>query len=143
MKVILTASDGSQSAERGVALAADLACAYAADLVIITAVPLSGGPELSEFSRAEGATVGDILEGIAQAHLAQARAIAEKTNARILRAETRDGDPAEVIMTAAREFAADVIVVGKRGQGRLAGLLLGSVSQKLVSLAGQPVLVVP
>jgi nucleotide-binding universal stress UspA family protein len=42
-----------------------------------------------------------------------------------------------------REFAADVIVVGKRGQGRLAGLLLGSVSQKLVMLADRPVVVVP
>jgi len=36
-----------------------------------------------------------------------------------------------------------MIGVGRRGQGRLAGLLLGSVSQKLVSLAPCIVVVVP
>ena len=35
------------------------------------------------------------------------------------------------------------IVVGKRDVGRIAGLLLGSISQKIVSLAPKPVTVVP
>ena len=37
----------------------------------------------------------------------------------------------------------DMIVVGRRGRGRLLGLLIGSVSQKLVSLAPCKILVVP
>jgi len=143
MKTILAASDGSQSAERAVSFAANLACAFAADLVMITAIPAAADPELIEFSRAEGATLGDILDSTARTHLSQARAIAKKLGARISKTETRNGDPAEVIMTAAQEFVADVIVVGKRGQGRLAGLLLGSVSQELVTLADRPVVVVP
>jgi len=36
-----------------------------------------------------------------------------------------------------------VIVVGKRGAGQVAGLLIGSVSQKLVSLSPLPVTIVP
>jgi nucleotide-binding universal stress UspA family protein len=40
------------------------------------------------------------------------------------------------------EWASDIIV-GKRGTGRLTGLLLGSVSQKLVSLSPLPVTVIP
>jgi nucleotide-binding universal stress UspA family protein len=34
-------------------------------------------------------------------------------------------------------------MVGKRGTGRVTGLLLGSVSQKLVSLSPRVVIVVP
>lgn len=52
------------------------------------------------------------------------------------------GDPAETILECARE-AVDLVVLGRRGRGRLAGLLLGSVSQKLVSLAPCAVMVVP
>ena len=43
----------------------------------------------------------------------------------------------------AKEKAADVIVVGKRGAGPVERLLLGSVSHKLVNLAPLPVIVVP
>jgi nucleotide-binding universal stress UspA family protein len=45
------------------------------------------------------------------------------------------GDPAETIIETARRENADAIVMGRRGRGRLAGLLLGSVSQKVASLA--------
>jgi nucleotide-binding universal stress UspA family protein len=38
--------------------------------------------------------------------------------------------------------ASDVIVMGSRGLGTLAGLLLGSTSQKVVSHAPCPVLIV-
>ena len=43
----------------------------------------------------------------------------------------------------ARRENADAIVVGKRGLGQLSGLLLGSVSQKVVSVAPVTVMVVP
>jgi nucleotide-binding universal stress UspA family protein len=52
-------------------------------------------------------------------------------------------DPADAIATIARGLGADVIVVGTRGHGRMAGTLLGSVTQRLLHVAPCPVLAVP
>jgi nucleotide-binding universal stress UspA family protein len=59
--------------------------------------------------------------------------------------EIRDtvfGHAAREIMDDAREHEADVIVMGSRGRGDLAGLVLGSTAHKLIHLADRPVLVV-
>jgi nucleotide-binding universal stress UspA family protein len=52
------------------------------------------------------------------------------------------GRPASVIVERARELRADVVVVGSRGRGPFASLLLGSVSAEVVDHAPCPVLVV-
>lgn len=53
-----------------------------------------------------------------------------------------NGDPADAVLEAAIEKKADLIVVGSRGLGRVKGLLLGSVSQKIVQSAACACLVV-
>ncbi|HVD00742.1 MAG TPA: universal stress protein [Candidatus Dormibacteraeota bacterium] len=53
-----------------------------------------------------------------------------------------DGRPASVIPKVADEVDADVIVVGRRGRGGVAELLLGSVSHEVVLHSKRPVLVV-
>ncbi len=53
------------------------------------------------------------------------------------------GGAAHVIADAAREQQAELIVVGTRGHTALAGLLLGSVTQRLLHIAPCPVLAVP
>ena len=56
--------------------------------------------------------------------------------------EILEGDPAGASIEVAKTRKSDVIVMGSRGLGRLAGLLLGSTSQKVVAHAPCPVLIV-
>jgi nucleotide-binding universal stress UspA family protein len=53
------------------------------------------------------------------------------------------GGPGRAIADLADEVGADLIVVGTRGHSALAGVLLGSVTQKLLHLAKCPVLCIP
>jgi nucleotide-binding universal stress UspA family protein len=56
---------------------------------------------------------------------------------------TTAGGAAHAIADAAKEAGADLIVVGTRGQGPISGLLLGSVTHRLLHVAPSPVLAVP
>jgi nucleotide-binding universal stress UspA family protein len=54
----------------------------------------------------------------------------------------RRGDPAEVLVDVAREYDADLVVVGRRGRDFAARVLLGSVAARIVANAACDVLVV-
>jgi nucleotide-binding universal stress UspA family protein len=54
----------------------------------------------------------------------------------------KDGRPASVIADAADSVDADLVVVGRRGLGGVAELLLGSVSHELAHHCKCPVLLV-
>jgi nucleotide-binding universal stress UspA family protein len=56
--------------------------------------------------------------------------------------EIAEGDPPAELLRLAGRHRADMIVVGSRGLGALAGALLGSVSRWLVTHSDLPVLVV-
>jgi nucleotide-binding universal stress UspA family protein len=56
--------------------------------------------------------------------------------------DTVFGYAAREIVHDAREHGTDVIVMGSRGRGDLAGLVLGSTAHKVIHLADRPVLVV-
>jgi nucleotide-binding universal stress UspA family protein len=64
----------------------------------------------------------------------------ERTPAVDVRTSIEEGHPAKVLIERSKE--ADLLVVGSRGHGGFAGMLLGSVSQHLVAHSECPVTVV-
>jgi len=141
IKKLLAAFDGSEPAGRALDVAAATAKAVGGTLSIMTVGDTLTREEQEAFARAEGGTA-DPSEVFAKRLLAQACDRSKRAGVRV-QALLRWGDPAEAIIEAISQGKFDAVVVGRRGRGRLSGLLLGSVSQKLVSLAPSIVIVVP
>ena len=147
MERILVGVDGSAPSLRAVQFAADLASKYNAELILLTIVPRLSPevpPEVERYARVEHIRVPEAQLAFTAAEnvLGDARREAVAKGATLVSAEPSFGDPSGEIIAAARDRGADLIVVGSRGHGRLVGLLIGSVAQKVVSLAYCPVVVV-
>lgn len=142
MRHIFVATDGSEGADRAVDVAAELAKAFGGKLSIVTVVGNLSGEEMRELARAER-NIGDALEALSMQILTAAEKRARRLGLTDIQLQIGWGDAARSIIEIADREAADAIVLGRRGQGRLAGLLLGSVSQKVASLAPCTVIVVP
>lgn len=145
MERILVATDGSEGADRAVDFAARLAVKYQASLLIVCVAAGYGlpGTILRQFTNASGAWLEEALTSLSAETLKSARERAHALGAQNIVLESRTGNVAQAILDYADEKDIDAIVVGKRGSGRVAAALLGSVSQKLVNLADRIVIVVP
>jgi nucleotide-binding universal stress UspA family protein len=143
MTRILMATDGSEGANRAIDYAARWAKNTGADLLIVNVIGSLPEKLLRSFTHAQHAWIDELFGSISAETLTQARDRARSAGAGIIELESRTGETAPTIIDIAREKGVDAIVVGRRGVGQVAGLLLGSVSQKLVSLAPLPVIVIP
>lgn len=142
MTNIMVATDGSGGACRAIDVAAKLAKALACDLLIVTVADRLLEEEVRQLPHG-GATAGDLLEALTGQTLKAAEARAREIGAPLIEVRTCWGDVTQSLIDVAAQTSSMMIVVGRRGRGQLAGLLLGSVSQKLVSLAPCAVVVVP
>jgi nucleotide-binding universal stress UspA family protein len=142
MQRIMVATDGSSGANRAVDVAAELAQAVAGDLLIATVADSQLTEDARELARVEG-NIGDVLEALTAKTLKGAEARARRLGVSRIELRTGAGDVAQSLIDIAAGNSVEMIVLGRRGRGQLAGLLLGSVSQKLVSLAPCAVVVVP
>lgn len=135
---ILLAVDGSEHALHATRKAAELArCMKPAELRVVVAydpIPLYlGEPNMQIVITNRKGEAEEVLTA----------AVKELGDVPCeIHTELLEGDPAEAILDVATTRESDVIVIGSRGLGRLAGLLLGSTSQKVVAHAPCPVLIV-
>lgn len=135
---ILLAVDGSEHALHAAKTAGDLARAvHAKELRIVVAyepVPVYlGEPNLQNTINAR---LNESQTTLQEAESAVGNVSAETPT------EMIEGHIADAIIEAAKTHKSDLIVMGSRGLGRLARALLGSNSQKVVSEAPCPVLIV-
>jgi nucleotide-binding universal stress UspA family protein len=146
---ILVATDGSAPATRAVELAARLTKQLGGTLKIIHVSSERDVPEeqMSDYTISEHSSSAEVLTALSEEKLRIAREHAAKAgvpnaeSATLLELEA--GAIAETIIDAAHRDDANMIVMGKRGLSRVAGLFVGSVSQKVVSTATCAVTVVP
>ena len=77
----------------------------------------------------------DVLSDVGNLLLDNARQRAEAKGVKDISTHIVDGAPADKIVAAAEKENADMIVMGSRGLGKVAGILMGSVSQKVSHLS--------
>lgn len=133
---IVVGVDGSDCANEALEWALAEARLRGATLEVVMAWEF---PLLPYYVQSSPPPVSD-LEAAAQKTL-------EETAGRLLAGDTPvvtslvEGDAANALITAS--LHADLLVVGTRGRGGFAGLVLGSVSSKCVSHSACPVVIVP
>lgn len=135
---VLLAVDGSDHALHAARTAADLARAMNSNEFRIVVAYDFIPPYLGEPN----------LQYAIDARIDDAKAIMKKAIEAVghlpceINTEMIEGSAAEAVLDVAVTRNSDVIVMGSRGLGTLAGLLLGSTSQKVVAHAPCPVLIV-
>jgi nucleotide-binding universal stress UspA family protein len=132
---VVVATDGSESVERAVAVALDLAERFEATvhaLYVIDAEEVDSSPE-SVRDELQAALAEDGREALA--------AVAEGTD-RPVETVVREGRPASQITAYAREVDADLVATGTRGRHGENRFLIGSVAEAIVRSCPVPVLTV-
>ncbi len=170
-QMILVAQDGSDNGRKALDFGAELSAKLGWDLTIVH-VLMHGGPaeELERMAEVEhiiSETAQRVMpdslnmppsmvEYLSHPEADRARAVAEigdyvlrtssstakEAGAKNVKTMVRDGDYGDGILDAAEDIGADLIVVGRRGLGRMRRLVMGSVSSKVVQNAECSVLTV-
>jgi nucleotide-binding universal stress UspA family protein len=131
---ILIAVDGSEVSQRALARAARLLKEGAEVAVVTVARPLYPHPPYSGYADPEDEKQQQEVLTAARETLARAGIVAT--------ALAPVGDPADEILEAAKQFEAELIVMGARSLGAVKRLVLGSVSTKVMHESDCDVLIV-
>lgn len=147
--VILLAIDRSEHSRRAVTVVAELASKLGSGVIVVHA-PEAGYDWPAGPNSMGGPMVVQELARAREQITEEARALVEGAAGELTqkgitaRGEVLNGggSTAKRLLDAASAANADLIVVGSRGLTDLGGLLLGSVSHKIIHMAPCPVLVV-
>jgi nucleotide-binding universal stress UspA family protein len=136
-EALVLALDGSEGSQPAIPVATELATRYGSKLVIVHVderIPAKGGVHPV---RVDEEQIQRDLEQRAQQLSGQG------IDASFQVVEVMLGGPAHAIEEVAERESADLIVVGRRGHSPVVGLVLGSVTQRLLHIARRSVLAAP
>ena len=136
---LVLATDGSEDARLARRTVADLATADDAEVHVVGAWNLAG-PSYAPGYAITPETVSELEDAVRSVVEDERQALAD-AGVRTTAAHVRFGRPADVILDVANRVDADLIVLGSRGHGLVARLVLGSVSEEVVAAGHRPVLV--
>ena len=134
---ILVATDASPAANRALAMAIEMAGKHGARLDIIYVIREMQIPaKLRKMAEVENlaSTRGDVLMFVANQVLEEAAERARKNGVESVKTYVGSGDPSSAIINHAKRRKNDLVVLGTRGLSKAEGLLLGSVSRKVLNL---------
>jgi nucleotide-binding universal stress UspA family protein len=133
---VIWATDGSENADRALDLVKSIVSESGGSLLVVHSI---------EYMVAKGPTTALPDQDEREVKIKQQAADLESAGVKAELHVVEGGatGAAHTVARVAQEEGADLIVIGTRGHTRLAGVLLGSVAQRLVSIAPCPVLVVP
>jgi nucleotide-binding universal stress UspA family protein len=136
-RTILVPVDGSPNSLRALKHAAErFRDSSSVHLLLLNVQPALPASRLSPRSM-----IKDHQQRMSEEALGPARALAGRLGV-MFDCYVRVGDPAEVIANFAQRTRSREIIMGTRGLGRVRGLLLGSVTTKVIHLATAPVTLV-
>lgn len=137
-KRVVWATDGSAAADAALDYAKALVAHEGAELIAIHVDEVMAGPKAAHLTiNVEEPEAKDKIK-----HQVEELQAAGVQAAEVLATRT-EGGAAKAISDAARDAQADLIVVGTRGHTALTGLLVGSVTQRLLHISDIPVLSIP
>jgi len=141
---IVVGTDGSPSSQLAVERAGQVASASEAELVVVTAYDPVPARDVARLELTTPAVREHQIWGKAHAEqtLEAARELVNSERVKSVRELAVEGDPVDAILATAAEQLADLIIVGNRGMGALAGHLLGSVPGEIAHKAPCDVLIV-
>lgn len=137
-KTIIWATDGSETADEALPFARALAEAEGGRLIAVH------GKEVFVGGRATGFPVladENELEVKIDRQVQELRSVGVDATFKLI--SGMPSHAAQMLADVARDVDADAIVVGTRGHGPLAGVVVGSVTQQLLHVSPCPVLAVP
>lgn len=140
MRTILLPVDGSENSVRAVKRAIEISKeAGQAKLFLVTAFPPIVSGNVKRFFSAD--EINSYYQEEGQKALAPAKALLESEGV-AYEDEVLVGQVAQSIADYAKKKQVDTIIMGTRGLGTVTGMLLGSVTTKVLSLVDIPVMLV-